>query len=269
MNDNNESLLIGYPNVISYECTKKIIEQMEKNIFKIKVDNGLQGTGFFCKIPYPNKNNMISVLITCNHLINEDILYKKDKIISIKIKEENEIRNINLNDRIKYSSQKYDITIIEIKEKDNINNFLELDDIITSDILNNKNENIEYIDKTIYIIQYPKGELSVSYGIIKNIYEKKYIFNHKCSTERGSSGSPIINQNNKIIGIHQKGVDKYNLGTFLNYPIKEFIQEYKINLNKNENEDIFKYKNNKGKKKSLVLNKSEILLSCNQSISLR
>ena len=31
-----EDVLNGYPNVISYECTKKIIEQMEKNIFKKK-----------------------------------------------------------------------------------------------------------------------------------------------------------------------------------------------------------------------------------------
>ena len=32
-----EDILNGYPNVISYECTQKIIEQMGKNIFKIKI----------------------------------------------------------------------------------------------------------------------------------------------------------------------------------------------------------------------------------------
>ena len=35
MVENKEFILKEYPNVISYECTKKIIEQMEKNIFKI------------------------------------------------------------------------------------------------------------------------------------------------------------------------------------------------------------------------------------------
>ena len=49
-----EKILTEYPNVISYECTKKIIEQMEKNICKIKIGNE-QGTGFFCKIPFPDK----------------------------------------------------------------------------------------------------------------------------------------------------------------------------------------------------------------------
>ncbi len=61
-----------------------------------------------------------------------------------------------------------------------------------NDIINNDNENIEYIDKTYYIIQYPDGELSVSYGIISNISEdNKYQFQHKCSTKRGTSGWPI------------------------------------------------------------------------------
>ena len=32
MVDNKESKLTGYPNVISYQCTKKIMKQMEKNI---------------------------------------------------------------------------------------------------------------------------------------------------------------------------------------------------------------------------------------------
>ena len=173
-----EKILSGYPNVISYECTKKIIEQMEKNIFKIKIGKK-QATGFFCKIPYNNK----IVLMTNNHVIDENI-----NEINIKIKEEKESRIINLKNRIKYTNKEYDITIIEMNEKDNINNYLELDD----NIINELNE--EYLDKTIYIIQYPEGELSVSYGILDKIYnDKKYNFNHKCSTKGGSSGSPILN----------------------------------------------------------------------------
>ena len=134
-----EKILTGYPNVISYECSKKIIEQMEKNICKIKIRNE-QSTGFFCKISFPDKDNMLPVFITNNHIIN----LKEDKII-IKIKEEKESLIINLNNRIKYTNKEYDITIIELKEKDNIKNYLELDDNIINDL------NEEYIDKTIYI----------------------------------------------------------------------------------------------------------------------
>ena len=238
MEDENESFLTGYPNPINYKCTKKILDQMEKNICKIKIEDN-QGTGFFCKIPFPDLNNMLTVFITNNHIINQKYLDKEDAKIQLDIKEKSNKININLNNRIKYTNEEYDITIIEIKEKDNINNYLELDDIIIDDILNNNNQNKEYEDKTIYIIQYPKGELSVSYGILSSItLDKSYNFNHKCSTEKGSSGSPILALNNKVFGIHKKGCNNLNKGTFLNFPIKEFI-----NLNHNNNNNINNNKN--------------------------
>ena len=228
MEDNKEGILMGYPNIISYECTKIILEQMEKNICRIKIGEE-KGTGFFCKIPFPDKDNMLSVFITNNHIIDENILYKEDSKIEIEIMEEKDIKMINLDNKKKYTNKEYDITIIEIKEEDNINNYLELDNNIINDILNNDNNlNEEYKDKTIYMIQYPKGKLSVSYGILTEIFEdKKYNFNHKCNAEGRSSGSPIFNINNKLIGIHKERYNnKNNKGTFLNYPIKEFIELY-------------------------------------------
>ena len=240
MESNKESLLVGYPNPISYECTKMLLVQMEKCVCKIKIGN-TQGTGSFCKIPFPNKKNMLPVLITNNHIINKEILNKKDAKISIDIKEKSDIKELNLNNRKKYTNEEHDITIIEIKETDEIKNYLELDDIIMNDILNDNNRNKEFIDKTLYIIQYPESELSVSYGILESIYEdKKYDFRHKCSTKKGSSGSPILNMNNKIIGIHKECYkDSYNNGTFLNDSIKEFIQIY-CPKNNNEIDNIIK-----------------------------
>ena len=52
MEEDKENVLVGYPNIISYECTKKIKEQMERNICKINIGKE-QETGFFCKIPFP------------------------------------------------------------------------------------------------------------------------------------------------------------------------------------------------------------------------
>ena len=241
MEDTEESISREYPNLIPYECHKKINEQMEKNICKIIAEN-TQGTGFFCKIPFPNKENMLSVLITNNHVIDDNFLRTKNAKIKIDIKEEIELKEINLNNRLKYTDKEYDTTIIEIKEKDNINNYLELDDIIMNDILNNINKNKEYILQTIYIIQYPENSLSVSYGILQGICEdKKYNIIHKCNTREGSSGSPILNLNNKLIGIHKGGkkISDCNRGTLLNYPIKDFIVK---NKNKINNKNIGNYK---------------------------
>ncbi len=185
------------------------------------------------------------------------ILNNKNEKIQIKIEDEKIEKDINLNNRLIYTSKEYDTSIIEIKEKDNINNFLELDEGIINSIIHNKNDNTKYQDETIYIIQYPEGHLSVSYGILQDIFEDKpYNFLHKSSTRNGSSGSPVINLMNKVIGIHKKGYDKkYNEGTFLDYPIKEFISKYYIeHLN---NEIILK------KELPIELNNTDNLLNIN------
>ena len=237
----DERILIGCPTIIYYECTKKIMEQMEKNICKIKIGDK-QGTGFFCKIPFPDENNMLPVLITNNHIINDKLLNGENPTIPISsILFENKI--LNLKDRITYTNEEYDTTIIEIKETDKIENYLEFDDYILDDIINSENNNDIYIEKTLYIIQYPEGHLSVSYGILETINnDKKYYFYHKCSTKSGSSGSPILNLNNKIIGIHSIGRknDKTNKGIFLNYPIKDFIESKAVDENKEKDEAALK-----------------------------
>ena len=232
----NETVLTGYPSPIPYDCSKEIIKQMEKNICKLKIGND-QGTGFFCKIPFPDKEHQLTVLITNNHVIDENLLFKENAVIPLDIKDRNELKYLNLNNRMKstYHEDIYDTTIIEIKKEDEINDYLELDDNIINNIKNDEINIKEYIDKTMYIIQYPEGESSVSYGIFLTTFEdKKYNIVHKCCTKEGSSGSPILNINkNKVIGIHKKGDKKYNIGTLLNYPIKEFIKEHYYKKEKN------------------------------------
>ena len=227
--NNKESMIPGIP-LITMKCTNIILNQMKECICKIKNENG-NGTGFFCQIP----NKKIKVLITNNHVINEEIIKKNDNIV-ISLNNDNEKRKIKINENRKiYTSIDYDTTIIEIKEKDKIKNYIELDEDIFDDIQNKCNENI-------YIIQYPenlnsKQEASVSYGILKEIKDE-YDIVHQCSTLYGSSGSPIINiNNNKVIGIHKEGSSKfnYNKGTYLKYPINEYLSNINIINKKKSN----------------------------------
>ena len=95
-------------------------------------------------------------------------------------------------------------------------------------------QNSNIYNQNIYILQYPKyGEeqkCAVSYGILREI-ENNYDLIHICSTDIGSSGSPILNiSNNKIIGIHKASSKNYNynLGTYLKEPINEYLNN--INL---------------------------------------
>ena len=228
MSDEEESRLADFPKQISFQCNNKIIDQMEKCTCKIKYGNE-QGTGFFTKIPISKQDEFVPVLVLCNHTHKEK-LEEKD-VISVIIQSEKDIKKIDINGRKYYTSKKYDVTIIELKDKDNISqsHYIELDDRVIEDIKEENeddNNNGKYVDETIYITQYPDGELSVSFGIVKaRCEDKKYDFKHLCCTSHGSSGSPILLLNNKVIGIHKKGNRAYNLGTFLNYPIIEFIRE--------------------------------------------
>ena len=58
MEEISETILTGYPNIIPFESTEEILNQMKKNICKIKIGEE-QGTGFFCKIPFPDKKKYV------------------------------------------------------------------------------------------------------------------------------------------------------------------------------------------------------------------
>ena len=224
MDDVEEKNITDYPEPITLDNAKIIIKQMERCICNIKCNKN-KGTAFFTKIPFPDKKNLLPVLVTNNHILGEEFLNKSGERIIIFIKEENRSRLLDLNNRIKYTDKELDITFVEIKpDIDHINYFLELDD----NLLNN-GTTAYYNEKTIYNIHYPLENLSVSFGIIKGIEKnKEYNFMHYCSTLPGSSGSPILlSKNNKIVGVHKltSKYFNYNTGVFLKDAIDAFIEK--------------------------------------------
>jgi hypothetical protein len=223
--------------------------QMKNCICKIEVDKPkkIVGTGFFCKIPSSDRLRLLTVLITCNHVLDENNLAQGSEIKFTlddgKIKKSIVINN----SRRIYTSKEKDITIIEIDhQKDNINfdAFLNVDDNIYKDDLNEK-----YKKKSEYIIHYENGKtVKYSPGIITNITEDKINnINLNCITEEGSSGSPIINlQNYGVIGIHRGSLNKINKGIILKNPIEEFNEFIEVTILYDNNECSF-YCNKKDK----------------------
>ena len=108
--------------------------------------------------------------------------------------------------------------MIRLHVTDEIKNYLEVD----YTILNDNSEN-SYKNELIYILHFPlNGEATISYG--KGLIEiTPYDVKHECNTENCSSGGPILDAlNNKVIGIHKGYIkNKFNLGTFLKFPLKE------------------------------------------------
>ena len=259
-----------------------LLTDIKKYLCEIYVNNSIKGIGFFCYIPFPDQSHLLPSLITNNHLIN-----KKNKKVILNILINNKSKKITIeinNERKIYMSEKYDTTIIEIKPmKDKIEYFLELDDDI-----NKQNCNEIYSDKSIYMIDYIKlinsKNISISFGTLKKISENnKFDIYHLCSSKESFSGSPILFlSNNKVIGIQKEFSSNFydfNKGTFLKYPIKEFINDGKIineiminlkveetDINKNiyflNNIDYSKY-NKKQKKESIELNNKNVELFIN------
>ena len=123
-----------------------------------------------------------------------------------------------------------DLTVVEILPEDEILNEFFLRPSIYY------RYNFEKLDfEKITIIQYPNGILNYSYGKIENI--DHYTFSNSASTDIGSSGGPIINSlNDKVIILHRGYIkEKYNIGTFLKFPLNELNK----NLNKKNGGSFF------------------------------
>ena len=117
--------------------------------------------------------------------------------------------------------------------------------------------------KEICIVKYPDGgDLSFAQGGIKDF--DGFIIKHLVPTHPGSSGSPILLQNNfQIIGIHKasNSKDNENIGIFIqdilthfllenNFIDNQIICEYDI---KNENEEDIQILNCMKKPKNNIL----------------
>ena len=85
MDDEKEKSLAGYPKPITFDKAKIIIKQMEWCICNIKCNKN-KGTAFFTKIPFPDKKNLMPVLVTNNHILGEESLNIPGERIIIFIK---------------------------------------------------------------------------------------------------------------------------------------------------------------------------------------
>ena len=223
--------------IVPFDCIEKMIEQKKficqiemvtKDTVEKETSKGF-GSGFFAYIRYQGQE--YPVLITCDFILKKEYLNE----INLKVGKDNKPIKIKVKDnRTIYSKKMREggITIIEIiPKKDKIYNFFEFDDF---QYIKNKKE--------IYIPQYSRGELSVSYGHIEKLNDIDNTIIHSCSTDDGAGGGPTINiDTKKVIGIHVGGEKNSNKKFNINfgYLLKNIITEYII-IKKNYKESDFK-----------------------------
>ena len=149
-----------YLKPISKQCTQRIFEQMNNISFGIiKYTHQIC---FFTKIKY--NNIKIPVMVTNYNIIN---YIANNNNINIYIN--NEINKIEFV-KGKYFNKDYSISIIEIKENKKIN-YLELDD----NLYINECQNY-YNKESIYILNYNKNDIEVSYSMINNINNSEILY---------------------------------------------------------------------------------------------
>jgi len=207
---------------IPIDIANTVIKSICKISIKMKGEKTKNGTGYFMKI-----SNSIKYLVTNYHVIKPDLI---NEDIEIEIWNHKKMK-LNLNNyNIKYFEDPKDITVIEIKNSDEI-----YKDIVFLNYDRNYINGYEiYNNADVFSIQHPGGKsASSASGKIIKIYE--YEFDHNISTDNGSSGCPIILLNDninliQIIGIHKNSdrKEKINGGTF----IGEIFKELNNNFNK-------------------------------------
>ena len=195
------------------------ILSFSKSICKIDIPNKIP-YGFLIKFFKNDKD--FYCLLTDNDIITKEMIDKKE-YIKFFYDGDSKIKKICLNADERYIKDFRDIDInsivIEILPSDEIEK-----DYFLLPLINKykdlKNEKIE-------LIQYQKGVLTYSKGVIQEI--NNYEFTHSAKTDIDSQGIPIFLKNsNKVIGI-QKSTKINNSNNYAGFikPIFDFLKNFK------------------------------------------
>jgi hypothetical protein len=196
-------------------CRDKItmgIENMENSIYLIKIGK-FSGTVFFIEIPIPSSENPMRGLMTNNHVLNENCLRSGESFELYKYKSnKTESKRIQMTDKnFVFTSEFIDVTFIELSD--------EIIKEINPYFLKPSNRD-NGIDEPIQIFQFPNNTFSISFGKIKELHGFNYY--HDVSTDKGSSGSPLLNEKYEVVGVHKSSIKEKNMNVAVKYSEIEF-----------------------------------------------
>ena len=205
--------------------------KVSSSICKISASSQI-GSGFLLK--YLIEDKISYFLISNESVITKDMIQNKD-IIHILYDKESKNAEIKLDEKERFIKNfkeiDFNITLVEILSKDNIENYYFLNPEIE------KYDENKLINGKIYIPYYPlEGKIANSEGSIEKIDKSEFSYSTK--TEQISLGSPIfLEKSINVIGIHKSNNNNKNYGDFI-FPIFNIIKnEFKnkpIENNKNK-----------------------------------
>lgn len=191
--DNFEKIMESQSTLLPISFLQKGVEK-SKAVCRIKV-NGEVGTGFLLK------NNL---LVTNNHVItNIDDAKKASTVIQFNY-EESPTGGMLEPVEFKLSPDEYfksspkdqnDFTIVKVQGDANAKfGFLEF------------NLNYPKVGEFVNIVQHPAGEkkqIALYHNVV--VYSDDNVLQYLTDTRPGSSGSPVLNSNWEVVGLHHAG----------------------------------------------------------------
>ena len=237
------------------EHQKLIIDkQQQKSICKIRINYDDIGYGFLALSPLTNKKILVAK-------IDSSYFLSKENDIKLIINNKDPILLMSNEQRIIYSNGNFNITILELKESDGINE----ENFLFFDFDGKENNNIirNYKGKEIYIIPYKtKSKIIYPLGKIVDIEDNEK-FVHDCKElDKDPIPFPVFAlDNHKIIGINES----INKGIFLKNILDEFNE-----LVKKEEEDKKEKEEKKKENDDIIIKKklsSEIRERINENKS--
>ena len=157
---------------------------------KVWRNGHIAGSGFLVKLPILVHGKVLRGLMTNNHVLDRYIL-ETGATITFQLEKSGRTyqHQIKPGD-FRFTCPLIDVTFIELSERAyNRETFLETEEKCTP-------------GSNLYITQYPGGgELSFAQGKLRQFWGFDML--HEVSTEYGSSGSPVINRNGCVVGVHK------------------------------------------------------------------
>ena len=257
----------------NYEEISKLYKFCENNICRLENnfdDNEIVGNGFFVNIDetfgIPIKNALFTT-----YILPEEF-YKESKYLNFTYK--GNLKKINI-ENVQIFTPKNDFLLIRYKDDirkifiDKNLNYTCIE-ILNNDYIIKENElfkvqSFSTLNKEIISMHYPKGkDLSLSFGIIKNIINDEMNFEHNCFMDEECLGAPIINRNQiqNIIGIHSKKNTNFNLGNRIDCILLNMKNNYEFIKNRNQISEFNTIKNHSGSVNNIILLDNERLSSC-------